>query len=325
MEKQIVITTINKKSQSIEQFSSNTDYHLLIIGDKKSYPIESSDNLTFYSVEDQMKMEHRLAKKLPYDHYVRKNLGYLEALRLGAHLIYETDDDNIPYDHWGVPKFNSMDITMLGNNKYCNIYRQFTDVNIWPRGYPLQLLGDNQIEKKKSSGINLGVWQGLADIDPDVDAIYRLTRGDKVYFNGEKEFALSRGTYCPFNSQNTWWTKPMLPYAYLPATVASRVTDILRGYICQRCMWEHDLLLGFGGASVYQERNAHDLLKDFEEEIPLYLRIDELVRYLDSLDLCADYERNMIVIYQGLIERNFVQADEMTILQAWLEDCQIYL
>ncbi len=33
---------------------------------------------------------------LPHDHYARKNMGYLYAIRAGYSVIVESDDDNIP-------------------------------------------------------------------------------------------------------------------------------------------------------------------------------------------------------------------------------------
>ena len=33
---------------------------------------------------------------IPWNHFGRKNVGFLYAIAHGAHVIYDTDDDNIP-------------------------------------------------------------------------------------------------------------------------------------------------------------------------------------------------------------------------------------
>lgn len=49
----------------------------------------------------------------------------------------------------------------------------------WPRGFPIDLVQNSQTWETKVSKIegspNFGVLQSLADIQPDVDAMYRLT------------------------------------------------------------------------------------------------------------------------------------------------------
>ena len=112
----------------------------------------------------------------------------------------------------------------------------------------------------------------------------------------------------------------MLPYAYLPMSVTFRFTDILRGYIAQRCFWEHKKRLGFCSPKVYQIRNDHNLLKDFESEIPCYLRIQELTSLLNSLSLSTDYATNLEKIYKALHRADFVDADEIAAIHAWIKD-----
>ena len=61
------------------------------------------------------------------------------------------------------------------------------------------------------------IWQGLADRNPDIDAIYRLTQPLPVHFDKTKlRIALAEGSICPFNSQNTTWFREAFPLMYLP-------------------------------------------------------------------------------------------------------------
>ena len=70
---------------------------MIIIGDKKSPKKFNLKNSNFYSTKDQSNLGFRLNKFLNYNHYSRKNLGYLIAYKNNSEFIYETDDDNLPY------------------------------------------------------------------------------------------------------------------------------------------------------------------------------------------------------------------------------------
>jgi len=80
----IIITTINPKSKSIVEFEKKNDWKMIIVGDKKSVPISSSKNLTFLSIDDQKKTGFEFEKICPFNHYTRKNIGYLYAIKNDA-------------------------------------------------------------------------------------------------------------------------------------------------------------------------------------------------------------------------------------------------
>jgi hypothetical protein len=170
----------------------------------------------------------------------------------------------------------------------------------------------------------IGVWQFMADDDPDVDAIYRLTNAAPVKFKNRKPLLLETGSYCPFNSQNTLYSKEFFPLLYLPAFVTFRFTDILRGIVAQPVLWANDHLLGFGPATVYQERNEHNLMKDFEQEIPMYLHMEHIVKMLDEIKFADDVSAmsGLIQIYQSLYEMDIVTDEELKLLSSWASDVQ---
>lgn len=168
---------------------------------------------------------------------------------------------------------------------------------------------------------DVAIWQGLADIDPDVDAIYRLAGLPEVYFNkNANPLVLDPHVYAPFNSQNTVWNMEYLEYAYLPSTVTFRFTDILRGYIAQRCLWAHNAHLGFCGANVYQVRNDHNLLTDLESELSMYRSVGQVIEVLEKVRLNEDKKSNLINIYEALVEAQIVDASEVAIIEAWIDD-----
>ena len=320
MKKCIVITTINPKSKGIVHFEQMFDWNIILVGDKKSVPIESFDNLTYLSIQDQKNLGYEIVKVCPYNHYARKNIGYLYAIQNGADIIYDTDDDNLPYDDWYRPDFVCSK-RYVSDQKFVNIYKYFTKELIWPRGYPLDEIHQQEhFNLKENEPINIGIWQGLADIDPDVDAIFRLVFNKRIKFESKPSVALEKGHYCPFNSQNTFWRKKTFPYLYLPAMTSFRFTDILRGYIAQRLIWEQDFHLGFTKATVYQKRNIHNIMKDFDDEIECHLNTKSIVELLDSLVLTSDSLLNLETVYTALIEQGFIITQELDICKAWIAD-----
>lgn len=71
-----------------------------------------------------------------------ENLGYLVALSNGASVILETDDDNIPYKEFWQPRERVQTAPEIGNWGWVNVYRYFSEENIWPRGLPLAHIHD---------------------------------------------------------------------------------------------------------------------------------------------------------------------------------------
>lgn len=320
MKKYIVITTINPKSEGIIKFESLSDWKIVLVGDKKSNHINSTKNLIFLSIEDQKNLGYHLVNVCPFNHYTRKNIGYLYAIQNGADIIYDTDDDNIPNDDWSVQNFSCSN-KYRSSQKFVNIYKYFTKEKIWPRGYPLDYIQNpDSFSVDNSAPMGIAVWQGLANIDPDVDAIYRLTINKEIHFEDKPSVALEKGVYCPFNSQNTVWNRKAFPYLYLPATTSFRFTDILRGYIAQRLFWEQDLHLGFTNATVYQDRNAHDLMRDFSQEIECYLNVKPIVKILDNIKFDSDPLSNLYHVYRSLLDHKYIDAEELKIVTAWGKD-----
>lgn len=326
MKKYIIITTINPKTEGIALFEQKSDWNIVVIGDKKSKPIPSSSNLTFLSVEDQSELGYEFARLCPFNHYARKNIGYLYAIEHGAELIYDTDDDNLPYDTWGNLEFKSS-YEYSSDERWINAYNYFTDSHIWPRGFPLDEINRNNNEQtvSKINPVDIGVWQGLADIDPDVDAIYRLVLNNEIKFEKKPPISIGKQRYCPFNSQNTFWNPKAYPFLYLPVKVSFRFTDILRSFVAQRLMWRCDLYLGFTEATVYQERNRHDLMNDFTDEVECYLNTKPITKLLDTLRLGENNLSNLEHVYQMMADHGFVPSDEVDILKAWISDLKRFI
>ncbi len=197
LQSSIVITSIFAPTKAVYKFANLSDYQLIVAGDRKSPAQWTVDNVVYLSVQDQEAMGMRMSAKLPYNHYGRKMMGYLYAIQQGAQVIIDTDDDNIPYDDWKFPGMEGDFQTSPTEKGFVNIYKNFTSHHIWPRGYPLDLILNNDHNLKEgdltTETAKIGIWQGLADSDPDVDAIYRLVDNTEVFFDKRTPIA---SEYC---------------------------------------------------------------------------------------------------------------------------------
>jgi hypothetical protein len=325
MKKLIVVTSIYNPTEAVVRYSEINDYQLIVVGDKKTPDDWYCSNVEYISLKEQQKCGFELAKVLPFNHYCRKMLGYLKAIKSGADYIVDMDDDNIPKAGWGFPDFENNFVCITEDMGFVNIYQLYTGQKIWARGLPLNLINKQfNLEKSlKFKHCKIGIWQGLADEDPDVDAIYRLTNNAPCYFKDREPVVLGKGTISPFNTQNTIIRKELFALMYLPSYVTFRFTDILRGYIAQPIMWLYDFQLGFTNATVVQKRNPHSYMEDFLSEIPVYRygeRIIELVSA--SVFPSESIETNLYNAYRSLLAEDIVCDREMTTLEAWLKDIQ---
>jgi hypothetical protein len=187
-------------------------------------------------------------------------------------VIFESDNDNGPLP--GLVPLSietSFEGTVVESESgWINPYRMTNRPDIWPRGLPLEEIQIYATYKSADCHIdNVAVQQWFAAAEPDVDAIYRLTRGEAGTQLEGGRFAVGKGSFAPFNSQSTAWHSHY-ELMYLPATVSFRMTDIWRSFVALRVMHSVGASLVYTGPGVHQNRNPHDLLSDFESEIPGY-------------------------------------------------------
>jgi hypothetical protein len=323
----VVVTSIagaNRVLQDLAKGCKEKDYQFIVIGDEASPADFHLDGCDFYSLGRQYDTEFDFARRCPTRHYARKNIGYLVAIANGATVIIETDDDNIPYEKfWQLRQLNQTVKTIVGA-EWVNMYRYFSDVNIWPRGLDLKhiLKPVPDYDSLETREIECPIQQGLADGDPDVDAIYRLTLPLPQSFRKDRDVALSQGCVCPFNSQNTSWFARAFMLMYLPSYCSFRMTDIWRSFIAQKIAYLNDWGILFHEPTVFQERNEHDLMRDFEDELPGYLNNSKICRELDGIELKAGTENipdNLHMCYEKLIEMGLVDMRETALLEEWIK------
>jgi hypothetical protein len=309
-----VVTTINKPTKAIESLYKIFGENLIIVGDKKT-----PEDWNYKELPVLMECDRPYA---PNNHYARKNIGYLLAIKNKASLIYDTDDDNIPHDSWQI-RTQQVDADESIGDGWYNVYDLLSPDTIWPRGFSLRRLKEHPSCGKRKFRIS-SIQQGLADGEPDVDAIWRLVLHKSHYFKHKKSIYLNKWSWCPFNSQSTWWFPKAYPLMYLPIYASFRMCDIWRSFIAQRCIWEIGEGVTFHSPSeVFQDRNEHDLMNDFKDEIPGYLHNDEIVEILSNLNLKSgeDYIcENLLTCYQALVDKKILPYLEIESVMAWIKD-----
>lgn len=325
-DKWIVVTTINYPTQALKKLAIIPGWRLVVVADKKTPRDWYLDNCEFLSVEKQESLDFALVKLLPWNHYARKNIGYLYAIQHGAKIIYETDDDNeLLADEIIMLSSVMCENYSIAHEKLVNCYAYFGKPTIWPRGFPLNHIC-------QSGGINFAqeitqikplVQQGLVNGDPDVDAIFRLTRNEIIFFECKDPLVLNKGSFCPFNTQNTVYHYDAFWGLLIPTTVSFRVADIWRSYWVQRLLWDIRAHVCFLAPTAFQVRNEHNLMCDFCDELDLYIKAESLVNFLfgwqSSKRLLSDRIKDLI--YE-LTTLHYFEEFENTIVDAWLSDLE---
>lgn len=328
--KWVVITSIFAPTDSVKVISRMTDWKLVVVGDKKTPTNWSWPNVVYLDVDMQETLGFTLSQHLGWNSFPRKALGYLYAMQHGAEYIYETDDDNVPMgqlDIFNHPIPHRL-ILKTTENAY-NPHLHFGQSSTWPRGYPLDKIG-----LPISSTYTLcptqqpHVIQGLVNGDPDIDAIFRLTRRfplERIDIKFDPKAPLviyPPGTYTPYNCQNTLFRKPAFWSMVLPASVSFRATDIFRAYWTEKLMEMVGQSLAFSSATFYQFRSPHNLLGDMKLEIPVYL--DNFVKLIDGWE-CGSivFSECMLELTRAVVEAGYYKESDYELIEAWIQDLRM--
>ena len=323
----LIITSIADSDNSVLQGyakeSASHQVEFIVVGDKKSPASFNLPGCDFYSADRQEGLDFNIIKLLPYNHYARKNIGYIAAIADNSEIIVETDDDNLPLPEFWSEKTRMTSAHHMVDSGWLNVYRYFSELPIWPRGFSLEHIQQEVPAVGGMEVVDCPIQQGLATQNPDVDAIYRLTLPLPVEFEKADSIALGKNSFCPFNSQNTIWFKDAFPLLYLPSYCSFRMTDIWRSFIAQRVAWECNWNILFPQSTVWQERNDHNLLQDFKDEVPGYLHNNAIFIELGKLKLASGSEHiaeNTYSCYEKLVDMGLVGSSELPLLKAWFAD-----
>lgn len=235
---------------------------------------------------------------VPWNTDNRRNIGFLMALADGAEVLISIDDDNFcrsDDDYVGAHQVvggPSADPVVHSSDGWFNICDQLEGWNtgeVFARGFPYfaqraeRQASNTDADPQLPIAINAGLWLD----DPDVDAIYRLSRRPNgKSFCGES-VVLGPEVWSPINTQNTALTREAaLCYYYvrmgfpLQGLKIDRFGDILSGYLTQKVVKHLGQGVRIGTPIVDHHRTQHNLFKDLYHELAGIVLIEEFVPWL---------------------------------------------
>ena len=272
----IATTTINKPTKALKAFAKNKNCKLIVALDKKS-PKFNLKNSIILSTKYQEKKWKKLSDLVGWNCIQRRNFAILEAYERGAELIALIDDDNIPYANW----FKNILVNKRSAVQQIEINKKIFDPigytnhkNLWHRGFPLEFVSNRKYTKKKKNLIIPDVQANFWDGDPDVDAVCRMTLKPECKFKS-KYFPFYSKKISPFNSQNTIINRKIVKDYFLFPHIG-RMDDIWASFYVQSKGYK----VVYNKPTVYQKRNVHNLIKDFQQEIIGYTKSKVLVEEL---------------------------------------------
>ena len=319
----LVVTSISAPNPVLKSLAAGAMDHgwdFIVAGDTKSPAQFELKGCHYLSVAAQQAGSHELGRLCPTRSYARKNIAYLEAIARGAEVIVETDDDNFPRETFWQPRVSQLACRPVDHDGWVNVYAYFSQTFIYPRGLPLDHARQPPPLPESMEELECPLQQGLADANPDVDAVYRMLFPLPFEFDSDVEpVALRSGAWCPFNSQNTTFFKKIFPLLYLPAHCSFRMTDIWRSFVAQRILHHLKYPVMFHGCTVWQERNEHSLHVDFCDEVSGYVNNHAIRTALMNLNFgqSSDIFQMLEQCYQCLMLHGWVGKEEEALLASW--------
>lgn len=282
MRKVIVTTTINPPTKAVELFQAMEDWDLVVIGDLRTPSGYTLDRGIYVGPEEQEKYDRALSDAIGWSCIQRRNFGLLWAHDMQADIVAVVDDDNIPLPGWGENLLIDREVEVDRYIIEAPVFDPIGATNhsqLWHRGFPLQLLSSRDYTTRSRELVMADVQADFWNGDPDIDAVCRMEHAPECKFD-QAFFPMTADKPAPFNSQNTFLAARHLSDYFLFPHVG-RMDDIWAAYYLQA----KGATVVFNAASVYQERNPHDLTRDMRQEYLGYEHNLNLIR-----DLAEDAE-----------------------------------
>ena len=293
----IATTTINKPTKALKLFAKNKNCKLIVALDKKSKKFDLKDSIIL-STEYQEKKWPKLSKLVGWNCIQRRNFAILEAYDRGAEVIALIDDDNIPYNNWFKNIYVNSKIRckeISTNKKIFDPVGYTNHSNLWHRGLPLELVNNRKYKVKKKQLIKPDIQANFWNGDPDIDAVCRMIFKPECNFK-KNIFPFFSKKISPFNSQNTLISRKVIKDYFLFPHIG-RMDDIWASFYVTSKKYR----VIYNEPTVYQQRNVHNLIKDFK---------DEYIGYVNSLNLVESLYKNSDNITKFLPKKSSLAFDE---------------
>lgn len=338
----IVVSVSGPPTPALTRLARIKGWQLLAIGNSHTPQGWSLKGAIFLSLELQAQLGFRITGHLPYNSYVRKSVGYLFAIQHGARKIFDADDraDVLGDGDLG----RHFDLELVGeatnhpvllqyshhdpNRTVVNPYVHFGQRSVWPRGLPLENVGEvghEEFYTEVFSGRQF-IQQGLSNGLPDVDSVFYFTRKssgleafDIRFDDDAPKVALPQGTMVPVNSFNTLFHSQAFWGLMLPVSISSMASDVLRGYWAQRILWEIGGYVAVYPPTIHRVDNAESY--PFAEEKDLHVNVGRLIKFLVS------WRSNKPTLFERILHLSYAMAEEgfwteldVKFTAAWLQD-----
>lgn len=312
MKKYLILTSISEPSVATIKYAEiadKKDWKLIFIGDLKT-PHDSYrqledkfKNFTYMSPERQEELYPELSDSIGWNKCQRRNIGFVYAYDNGADILATSDDDNIPYDNWGDEIFVGQEIEVdCYENKMSEAFDPISVTehkSLWHRGFPIEYVHvKNNNEYKGKVTRKVLVQADFWDGDPDIDAICRISQKPIVKFQNFEPFGSTQ--IAPFNSQNTFLAREVIPY-YVVFPYLGRMDDIWGSYILQY-YFPNSVI--YNKATVYQDRNVHNLVNNMMDEEIGYRHTLSLIQNLKNF---KDYLPENVCKFWDTYQNQFIK------------------
>ena len=103
------------------------------------------------------------------------------------------------------------------------------------------------------------------------------------------------------------------------------MTDIWRSFVAQFVLKSQRKKMLFGNATVFQERNKHDLIEDFKQEIDGYVNNNSIIEHLNAKLLDISQNGKVINVieatkigWETIHGMGLICSNEMNMIMRWL-------
>ena len=282
MKKVIVTTTINPPTKAIERFESMEDWELVVIGDKKTPADYRLKRGIYVTPDEQEKYDPALSDAIGWNCIQRRNFGLLWAHDMGADVVAVVDDDNIPLDGWGQ--------NLLVGRKVGGELLRDRPAGLRSRRAPriTGISGIVAIRCNCSPSATTAARPGATVTRRHPGRFLERRPGYRRHLpHGAcarmrirpRRLSLRLQQDCRRSIRKTRSSAAKCLRDYFLFPHVGRMDDIWAAYYLQAKGYR----VVFNKASVYQERNAHDLVRDMRQE---YLG------YENNLNLVQDLARD---------------------------------
>nr|PNR36429.1 hypothetical protein PHYPA_022280 [Physcomitrium patens] len=338
-DKWIVVAALGAPTSHIQALTRVSGWQVLAVAGEDTPADWKVAGVIFLSMDDQAALSYRISAHLPYNNYLRKNIGYLFAIQHGAKIIYDADDKESVIGDDLESKFDVylqgrrarrgpiLQFRTLPNRTMVNPFVHFGQKTVWPRGYPLEFVQQiapdisyNEVFPGKQF-----IQQGLANGLPDVDSIFYNTRRShdgniNINFDvNAPPVSLPHGTMAPCNAFNTLFHSAAFWGLLLPVTLSPKTADIVRGYWAQRIVWEVGGMMVVYPPTVVREDSGMPLSFLDEKDLHAESRrlVEFLVKWRSSKTTLFD---RIIHLTHTMAFEGFWGAQDVELAADWLKD-----